>query len=72
MLKLYNGAGEYLIQFISTNREIIIYEDELKELGVEYAQMEDKILDLRFTLKRLQIENEELLKINHKLQRGLL
>lgn len=72
MIKLYNGAGEYLIQFSSTKREITLTEDELKELGVEFGQMEDKISSLRFMMKQLQIEKEELMKVNHKLQRGIL
>ena len=72
MIKLYNGAGENLIQFSSTNREVILFDDELKELEVYYSDLEDKIESQRFLIKRLQIENEELLKVNHKLQRGLL
>ena len=72
MIKLYNGNGENLIQFSSTNREAILYDDELKELEVYYSDLEDKIEKQRCLIKRLQFENEELLKANHKLQRGLL
>lgn len=73
MIKQYEGNGLNKIHFISTGRDLEMYDQELKELDNYTSELEDKIQSYKFELKRLQIENQMLYKANQDLQRkGLL
>lgn len=73
MIKQYEGNGLNKIYFTSTGRDLEMYDQELKELDNYTSELEDKIQNYRFELKRLQIENQMLYKANQDLQRkGLL
>lgn len=73
MIKQYEGNGLNKIHFTSTGRELEIYDQELKELDNYTSDLEDKIRNYRFELKKLQMENQILYKANQDLQRkGLL
>lgn len=73
MIMQYEGNGLNKIYFISTGREVELYDQELTELDNYTSDLEDKIDMYRLELKRVQTFNQELLKINNSLQRkGLL
>ena len=73
MIKQYEGNGLNKIYFISTGREVELYDQELTELDNYTSDLEDKIDMYRLELKKVQTFNQELLKINNSLQRkGLL
>ena len=69
MIKQYEGNGIYKIHFISTGRELELSESELREISDYTSELEDKIQNYKFELKKAHMFNEELLKINNKLQR---
>jgi len=69
MIKQYEGNGLNKIHFISTGREIEIYDQELQEISDYTSELEDKIQNYMFELKKVHMFNEELLKINNRLQR---
>ena len=72
MIKQYEGDGLNKIHFISTGRDLEIYDQELEELGSYTSELEAKIENYRFELKKLQIENQMILEANHQLQRKAL
>lgn len=73
MIKQYEGNGLNKLHFISTGREVELYDQELQELDNYTSELEDKIEMYRFELKKLQMENQILYKANQDLQRkGLL
>lgn len=73
MIKQYEGNGLNKIYFTSTGRELGMFEEELKELDNHTSELEDKIQNYRFELKKLQMQNQILYKANQDLQRkGLL
>lgn len=69
MIKQYEGNGLNKIHFISTRRELEIYDQELQEISDYTSELEDKIQNYMFELKKAHMFNEELLKINNRLQR---
>ena len=73
MIKQYEGNGLNKIHFTSTGRDLEIYDQELQEISDYISELETKIENYRFELKRLHIENQILYKANQDLQRkGLL
>ena len=73
MIKQYEGNGLTKIYFTSTGRELGMFEEELQELGNYTSELEMKIGNYKFELKKLQMENQILYKANQDLQRkGLL
>ena len=69
MIKQYEGNGLNKIHFTSTGRDLEIYDQELQEISDYTSELEDKIQNYKFELKRAYMFNEELLKINNRLQR---
>ena len=69
MIKQYEGNGLNKIYFTSTGRDLEMYDQELKELDNYTSELEDKIQNYRLELKKVHMFNEELLKINNRLQR---
>lgn len=72
MIKQYEGNGLNRIHFISTGRDLEIYDQELEEISSYTSELETKIENYRFELKKLQIENQMILETNHQLQRKAL
>ena len=65
MIKQYEGNGLNKIYFISTGRELELYDQELKELDNYTSDLEDKIERYRFELKKAHKLIEDLQEVNH-------
>lgn len=65
MIKQYEGNGLNKIYFTSTGRDLEIYDQELQEISEHTSELETKIENYRFELKKAHKLIEDLQEVNH-------